>query len=115
MKLGAVSDVHGNLVALQSVLADAANLGVERWWALGDLVLFGPRPAEVVETLRSLPDVAFVSGNTDRYVTTGEQPRPHPNASAAAGDSDLVERYASMAASIAWTQGVLCQAGFLDW
>jgi hypothetical protein len=54
MKLGVVADIHGNDTALRAVLADAGRFGVDRWWALGDLVLFGPRPAEVLEMLRVL-------------------------------------------------------------
>jgi predicted phosphodiesterase len=115
MKLGVVADVHGNLVALQSVLDDASTLGVERWWALGDLVLFGPRPVEVVQTLRELPHVDFVGGNTDRYVVTGDQPSVHPDAASVVGDVDLIQRFAWTAAGIAWAQAALVHAGLLDW
>ena len=75
-----VADIHGNDVALQAVLDDAAGCQVDRWWVLGDLVLFGPRPAEVLELLRSLPGIEMLRGNTDRYVLTGEQPAPHVTA-----------------------------------
>ena len=115
VRLGVVSDIHGNAVALDAVLADAADLGVDRWWALGDLVLFGPRPVEVLTTLASLPGIQYVGGNTDRYVMTGEQPSPHATPADAAGDVELVERYGKMAGAIGWTQGALCQAGMLDW
>ena len=37
MRLGVVTDVHGNALALDAVLADGAAAGVERWWVLGDL------------------------------------------------------------------------------
>jgi predicted phosphodiesterase len=114
VKLGIVADIHGNEVALRAVLEDAAPLQVDRWWALGDLVLFGPRPAEVLELLLALPGISLLRGNTDRYVLTGEQPAAHPTAAAAAGSVDLVERYAAMAAGIGWTRGVLDQAGLLD-
>ncbi len=43
MRLGIVADVHGNDVALRAVLEDAARFHVDRWWVLGDLVLFGRR------------------------------------------------------------------------
>ncbi len=92
MKLGVLSDIHGNKVALDAVLAGGASVGVERWWALGDLVLMGSRPIEVVESLRSLPAVDFVSGNTDRYVVTGAQPLAHPTVERVVGDADLVRR-----------------------
>jgi putative phosphoesterase len=115
VKLGVLSDIHGNNVALDAVLADGASLGVERWWALGDLVLTGPRPVEVIETLRSLSDVAFVGGNTDRYVVTGAQPLAHQTVADVIGDADLIQRYAEVAASIGWARGALVQAGLLDW
>jgi predicted phosphodiesterase len=115
MKLGVIADVHGNDVALRAVLDDAARYHVDRWWVLGDLVLFGPRPAEVLDRLRGLPGVAMLRGNTDRYVLTGEQPAPHATVADAVGRTDLVERYAAMAAGIGWTRGVLEQAGTLDY
>jgi predicted phosphodiesterase len=113
VKLGVVADVHGNHRALRAVLADADRFGVDRWWALGDLVLFGPRPVEVLELLRGLPGIEMLRGNTDRYVLTGEQPAPHATVADAARSIDLVERYAAMAAHIGWTRGVLDQAGLL--
>ncbi len=109
-----MADIHGNDVALRAVLDDAAGCQVDRWWVLGDLVLFGPRPAEVLGLLRSLPGIEMLRGNTDRYVLTGEQPAPHATAADAAGSAELAERYGLMAAGIGWTRGVLCQAGLLD-
>lgn len=114
MRLGMIADIHGNDVALRAVLKDAARLGVDHWWALGDLVLFGPRPAEVLELLQGLPGISMLRGNTDRYVLTGEQPAPHATVADATASIDLVERYAAMAAGIGWTRGVLDQAGLLD-
>jgi predicted phosphodiesterase len=114
VRLGVIADIHGNDVALRAVLQDADPLRVDRWWALGDLVLFGPRPAEVLELLRGLPGISMLRGNGDRYVLTGEQPAPHSTAADAAGSIDLVERYGAMAAGIGWTRGVLDQAGLID-
>jgi putative phosphoesterase len=114
MKLGLIADVHGNLAALRAVLVDAEAIGVDRWWALGDLVLFGSRPVEVLEALAGLPNVEYVSGNTDRYVLTGQQPSPHATAADAVGDLDLVERYGAMSGAIGWTRGALAQSGTLD-
>ena len=113
MRLGIIADIHGNDVALRAVLKDAAHLAVDRWWALGDLVLFGPRPAEVLALLQGMPGISMLRGNTDRYVLTGEQPAPHATAADAVGSVDLVERFAAMASGIGWTRGVLDQAGLL--
>jgi predicted phosphodiesterase len=114
MRLGVLADIHGNETALRAVLDDAAGCRVDRWWVLGDLVLMGPRPAEVLGLLQELPSAQLLRGNTDRYVPTGEQPAPHATATDAMGDLDLVERYGLMAAGIGWTRGVLDQAGLLD-
>jgi len=87
------------------------------WTAGGRWVtwcLFGPRPAEVLGTLAGLPGIAYVRGNTDRYVLTGEQPVPHSNAGDAARDPRLVERMVAMAGAIGWTRGALVQSGVLD-
>jgi predicted phosphodiesterase len=113
VRLGVISDIHGVAAALRSVLDDGRRVGVDAWWALGDLVLFGPNPAEVLEMLDALDIVSFVRGNTDRYVLTDDQPQAHPTPEAAARDVDLVRRYGLMAAGAAWTRGVLDQAGAL--
>jgi predicted phosphodiesterase len=113
MRMGIIADIHGNDLALRAVLKDADRLAVDRWWALGDLVLFGPRPAEVLDLLRGLPGISMLRGNTDRYVLTGEQPAPHATATDAVGSVDLVQRYGAVAAAIGWTRGVLDQAGSL--
>jgi predicted phosphodiesterase len=74
-RLAILSDVHGNLLALEAVLDDLAAQGApDATWALGDLVAFCPWPAETLARLRALPDVAFLQGNTDRYVVTGRRP-----------------------------------------
>jgi predicted phosphodiesterase len=113
VRIGVLADIHGNDVALRAVIHDAGPFHVEHWWALGDLVLFGPRPAETLELLLGLPGLCMLRGNTDRYVLTDEQPAPHATADAAAASLDLVQRYAAMAAGIGWTRGVLDQAGLL--
>ncbi len=113
VRLGVISDIHGVDAALGSVLRDGERLGVDRWWVLGDLVLFGPHPVEVIELLAALKNAYFVGGNTDRYVLTDDQPHPHSTPEAAAADIDLVRRFGLMAAGAAWTRGVLDEAGVL--
>jgi putative phosphoesterase len=60
-------DVHGNLPALEAVLADAAGAGAERFVLGGDYALFGAFPSETVERLRKL-DATWIRGNTDRWL-----------------------------------------------
>ncbi len=74
-KLAVLSDVHGNLTALEAVLADVAAQGApDTTWVLGDLAAFCPWPAKTIARLRELPNTAFLQGNTDRYLVTGRRP-----------------------------------------
>ncbi len=74
-QLAVLSDVHGNLLALEAVLADVAAQGTpDATWVLGDLAAFCPWPAKTLARLRALPNVAFLQGNTDRYLVTGRRP-----------------------------------------
>jgi diadenosine tetraphosphatase ApaH/serine/threonine PP2A family protein phosphatase len=64
-----VSDVHGNLVALDAVLRSAASDGpFDAVWCLGDTVGYGPQPAECIARLREL-GAAWVAGNHERAAT----------------------------------------------
>ena len=66
MKLAVLSDIHGNALALEAVLADLAlQGGADALVVAGDLCLDGPRPREVLERLQAL-GCPVVQGNTDR-------------------------------------------------
>jgi putative phosphoesterase len=68
MRLAALSDIHGNATALRAVLADLdIQGGADQLLVLGDIVLLGPDPAEVVEHLMKR-DAVGVYGNTDRFL-----------------------------------------------
>jgi predicted phosphodiesterase len=108
-----MSDVHGNRVALEAVVDDGRHAGVDEWWVLGDLVAVGVEPAATLELLTSLPRVACVSGNTDRYVVTGARPRPRRDEVLA--DPTLLPVLLEVEASFSWTQGFLAGSGWLDW
>jgi predicted phosphodiesterase len=72
MRLAIVSDIHGNLTALEAVVADIARHGVDRVVHGGDLVLAGGLPAEVVDTVRELEWPGIV-GNTDQLLWRPEE------------------------------------------
>lgn len=73
MRIVLCSDVHGNVVALEAVLADIRRQAAPDVIVVaGDLVLLGPRPAESLALLRSIPGARFVMGNTDWYLITGQ-------------------------------------------
>jgi putative phosphoesterase len=67
MKIALISDVHGNLPALEAVLAHAAEMKVKRIWNLGDFTGFGAFPDLVVKTLRK-KRVTNIIGNYDQKV-----------------------------------------------
>jgi putative phosphoesterase len=60
-------DIHGNLPALEAILADAQAAGAESYVLGGDYALFGAFPREAVERLGGL-DAARIRGNTDRWL-----------------------------------------------
>ena len=67
MRVGLIADIHGNLVALEMVLAELTEERIDRLVCLGDVAALGPRPAEVVARLRQL-DCPTVLGNTDAWL-----------------------------------------------
>ena len=68
MRVGAISDVHGNRVALAAVLSDMP--AVDLLVCAGDVVGYNPWPAECVEEIRSR-EIPTVMGNHDRAVVEG--------------------------------------------
>ena len=64
MRVAVLCDVHGNLPALEAVLAEVASLDVDRIVCGGDVVA-GPFPRECLDALVGL-DAVFVRGNADR-------------------------------------------------
>ena len=63
MRALVLSDIHGNLQALEAVLG--AGVPFDQLWNLGDIVGYGANPNEVIELVRSLA-VVNVRGNHDR-------------------------------------------------
>jgi predicted phosphodiesterase len=65
--LAALYDIHGNLPALEAVLADAEAAGADRYLLGGDYASLGAWPVETLERLRKLPTVARLRGNWERW------------------------------------------------
>ena len=62
-----ISDIHGNLEALEAVLADVPE-GVDRIYCLGDVVGYGANPNECCDLVRE-EQMPVISGNHDLAVT----------------------------------------------
>jgi len=61
-------DIHGNLAALEYVLADDESAGATSYLLGGDYAAFGPWPRETAELLESLPAIARIRGNVERWL-----------------------------------------------
>lgn len=64
MKIAVISDIHSNIYALDSVLADIETKDVDMIVCTGDLVGYGTRPNEVIQTLRK-NKIFTIIGNYD--------------------------------------------------
>ena len=65
MKTAIVTDIHGNLEALQAVLGHAREQGVDNWICLGDVVGYNADPGPCIDLLRALPGMRCLLGNHD--------------------------------------------------
>jgi predicted phosphodiesterase len=114
MRIALISDIHGNLLALEAVLADIdAQGGVDAYWVLGDFSSLGYDPVGVLERVTQLPNALFSRGNHDRYTVTGE--RPGPTLEKAQAQPKLVPLLLAMATNLAWTQGHIRASGWWNW
>ncbi len=76
MRVAILSDIHGNAVAFDRVIADAMSFGVvDEIWCVGDIVGYGPSPndcvAELIDASYLGTRVVAVAGNHDRAATGG--------------------------------------------
>ena len=91
MRVAVVSDIHGNLHALEAVLADVDGAKPDQVWCLGDVVGYGPRPNECCDRMRERADLALC-GNHDLAVL---------------GALDIADFSGDAAAAARWTATIL--------
>ena len=72
MSYGLISDIHGNLEALEAALAELKD--VDAFLCMGDLVGYGADPNACVERIRALPKLICVAGNHDLAAIGGYDP-----------------------------------------
>jgi putative phosphoesterase len=83
MRIAVLSDIHGNLLALDACLADLASQGgADAVVVAGDMCLGGPKPKKVLQRLEEI-GAACVRGNTDRYIGDDSSKEQHDSAEAA--------------------------------
>lgn len=73
MKYAIISDIHGNLEALEVVLNKCNEIGVEKYICLGDIVGYNANPSECLEIIRGLDLIACVKGNHDEYASNNDE------------------------------------------
>ena len=68
--IAVISDIHGNLEALQAVLAKCEELGVDDYLCLGDVIGYGPDPVAVTEIAMKKFRISLL-GNHEEALVTG--------------------------------------------
>ena len=77
MRIGLISDIHGNCFALDAALADLRGQSVDQIICLGDMIQGGPQPAAAVQRLRELA-CPIVMGNADAFLLGEEKAATEP-------------------------------------
>jgi predicted phosphodiesterase len=87
--LAILYDIHGNLVALEEVLADAEAGGADGYLLGGDFASWSPWPRETIERLRALPNATWIRGNGEHWLREPPLDRPEVVAELQEHDSGL--------------------------
>src|SRR5687768_9117048 len=115
--LALIYDVHGNLPALEAVLADAPT---DRYLLGGDYAAFGGWPKETVERLQQLDNAVWIRGNTERWlVDDSELPPDAPQRPALQAARDALGEAAvgwlsALREGVTLAEGVFCHASPLN-
>ena len=113
MRLAIFSDIHGNPIALDAVLADIrARGGADEYLILGDLAVAGHDPAGALQRLSEIPNARFVRGNTETWIAAGE---PAPTFEVLRDRPEELRGYLTLGTTLAWTHGHLAATGWLPW
>jgi predicted phosphodiesterase len=115
--LALLYDIHGNLLALEAVLADAQAAGADRWLLGGDYVAWGGRPAETYERLRAIEGAQWIRGNTDRWLTDPPDDPDTAEALAAAAVTvgpAVVDELLALPERLTLAEGHFCHASPLN-
>lgn len=75
MKIAIISDIHGNMDALEEVLKDIKKQQAEKLFICGDIALAGPEPAKTIDFIQKL-DATIIQGNTDEMIANNIQSTP---------------------------------------
>ena len=80
MKLGIITDIHSNIIALNEVLKEFEKIKIDKIICCGDIIGIGPNPEEVVQRLMKLKGkLVAVRGNHEKYLLEGLPINVHDN------------------------------------
>lgn len=71
MKIAVISDIHGNMEALEAVMEDIKSCGCEKIFVLGDYAMAGPEPYEAIDYFAKYQldsNYKMIQGNTDLMI-----------------------------------------------
>ena len=72
MKIGIITDVHSNIIALNAVLNEFEKIEVDKIICCGDIIGIGPNPEETVQELMKNEDkLIAIRGNHEQYLLKG--------------------------------------------
>ena len=72
MKIAVISDIHGNIEALERVLERIKSKNCQKIFCLGDIAMAGPNPKEtikLIQELEKISDFTIIQGNTDKMLS----------------------------------------------
>lgn len=73
MKIAIISDIHGNMEALDAVLKDIEKQNCDKIFCLGDIAMAGPEPLKLVKKIKEMSlneNFVIIQGNTDEKLGT---------------------------------------------
>ena len=73
MKIAVISDIHGNIDALESVLYDINKENCQKIFCLGDIAMAGPQPCQTIDKIMELninENFYLIAGNTDKMLAS---------------------------------------------
>jgi len=74
LKIAVISDIHGNLEALQAVLTDIAGQKADKIFCLGDIVGYGPYPRECLILARARSDIIIRGNHEEGVINQDSEP-----------------------------------------
>jgi len=78
MKIGIITDIHNNVVALNAILQLFEEKGCCEILCCGDIIGIGAFPEETVQRIKSLKNIKSVLGNHEKYLICGVK-KPYPD------------------------------------